>query len=310
MSEKEKRPVSVGSTLQTDKTNIVPTNNVSTEISKSQHGGARKGAGRKSKDSVSEDALTIYNLVFHKDLTVLSKDQCAYWSKLASIKSATNYWAVIYPDSQYTPENWLDIARSWLIPMHVIFHDKDCDEDTGEIKKPHYHVILMFPDKQTPVKVCELWHEIGGIPDRMPILNRAGACRYLIHRDHPHKYQYEISDVASFNGADYFSDISCDVELYSLMLEIERHIYKYRTAIRSYATLSRWCAANKPEWYRVVCTHSYHYTSIYKSLKYDVQSEEEVAYAMYLIDQEEEEKARIAATNSNPLLQFGNEVEE
>ena len=48
----------------------------------------------------------------------------------------------MYPES--APENWREILADLHIPVLISpLHDKDVTPD-GEIKKAHYHVIIMY----------------------------------------------------------------------------------------------------------------------------------------------------------------------
>lgn len=58
-----------------------------------------------------------------------------------------NFATVVYPES--APENWQDILSRHCVPAFISpLHDKDINP-TGEPKKPHYHVVLMFEGKKS-----------------------------------------------------------------------------------------------------------------------------------------------------------------
>ena len=53
-----------------------------------------------------------------------------------------NFATMVYPES--APENWREILAGYFIPAFISpLHDKDLNP-TGEPKKPHHHVMLMF----------------------------------------------------------------------------------------------------------------------------------------------------------------------
>ena len=58
------------------------------------------------------------------------------------------YWAfVLYLES--APENWKELLQLRGIPVCISpYHDKDINPD-GTPKKPHYHIILCFPNTTT-----------------------------------------------------------------------------------------------------------------------------------------------------------------
>lgn len=86
-----------------------------------------------------------------------------------------------------------------------IVHDKDIDEQTGQLKKPHTHVVVTFPDAKTCLSVAKIFHlyDKDGKPveGRVTLLNKDkrhnkdGAFKYLIHADNPDKYLYSVDDI-------------------------------------------------------------------------------------------------------------------
>ena len=74
----------------------------------------------------------------------------------------------------------------------AIKHDKDIDELTNKVKKEHYHVILYFDNPKYLSSLCkELQLKANYI--RTDELKR--GLEYLIHKNHPDKYQYSIDEV-------------------------------------------------------------------------------------------------------------------
>ena len=54
-----------------------------------------------------------------------------------------NYSSIIYPES--APKNWLEILEDYHIEAIISpLHQYDINEKTGELKKEHYHVIILF----------------------------------------------------------------------------------------------------------------------------------------------------------------------
>jgi len=65
-----------------------------------------------------------------------------------------NWTIVVYPES--APENWIEILQSEQVPFAVSpLHDKDVNVD-GEIKKPHWHVMLMYSGKKSFTQIKEI----------------------------------------------------------------------------------------------------------------------------------------------------------
>lgn len=86
-----------------------------------------------------------------------------------------------------------------------IVHDKDIDEQTGQLKKPHTHVVVTFSDAKTCLSVAKIFHlyDKDGKPveGRVTLLNKDkrhnkdGAFKYLVHVDNPDKYLYSVDDI-------------------------------------------------------------------------------------------------------------------
>lgn len=106
---------------------------------------------------------------------------------------------ILYPDS--APEGWRDI----LDDMHIGWaesplHDKDLNADATP-KKPHWHILLAFPQKKSYNQVCVICRALNApIPQR--IHDMRGMVRYMAHLDNPEKYQYSVNDIKGHQGFD------------------------------------------------------------------------------------------------------------
>lgn len=180
-------------------------------------------------------------------------------------KRTRNYATVLYDDS--APADWRDIIESWHVPCFISpYHDKDVNPD-GEIKKPHWHVQLLFDNVKTREQAIELFNQINGCG--CEVINSARAyARYLCHLDNPDKHKYSPSDVIQLGGADYFSVIeSCSDQIaaVSMIEDIceENNIY-------TYSGLCRLLRKDYPELYRVmVLGFTVHMTNFVKALHYE-----------------------------------------
>ena len=107
-------------------------------------------------------------------------------------------WAfVLYPDS--APEDWKDRLIKTGLPCVISpLHDKDLNP-TGEVKKAHYHVVLMFPGPTTYNSVKKITDSLNQ-PIPQPCENVRGYYRYLTHKDNPEKAQYSEKDIIPLNG--------------------------------------------------------------------------------------------------------------
>lgn len=95
------------------------------------------------------------------------------------------------------PENWdliIKVARSCYTKFWYIFHDKDTDEN-GIEKKKHLHLVCYDNSPNYLSKALKNF-EGATIPNLIEGCRNGRACiRYLVHKDDPDKFQYDISDV-------------------------------------------------------------------------------------------------------------------
>ena len=114
--------------------------------------------------------------------------------------------AIVYPDS--APENWREILDEEHIEWaESPLHDMDVNPGTGELKKPHWHLVLAFDGKKSYEQVYELLKPLNGpIPKRCQALK--GAVRYFAHLDNPEKAQYPPSAIVGHGGFDVTSALA------------------------------------------------------------------------------------------------------
>lgn len=141
-------------------------------------------------------------------------------------------WAfVVYPES--LPDNWQDIVLETGLPMAFSpLHDKDVNP-TGEIKKPHYHVICYYENTTTQKNVKEnVTDRLNGtIPIKLESM--VGMYRYHLHLDNQEKYQYDDRNRMFFNGFDVNKvDSLTYTEIGKILMELQtlirrEHILEY-----------------------------------------------------------------------------------
>lgn len=162
-----------------------------------------------------------------------------------------NYATVVYPDS--APEKWVELLQDEHIPAFISpLHDKDVTA-TGEPKKAHYHVILMFDSVKTVEQAEEVFALIGGVGCEIVKVLRSYT-RYLCHMDDPNKAQYSMDDVRQLSGADFYKIIECAIDRYTAIAEIldfcdDNHIYSFRQLLQI-------CRNEHFEWFRSLCDGS------------------------------------------------------
>ena len=115
------------------------------------------------------------------------------------------YWAgLIYPGDS-APDNWQELMQlSGLQILVSPLHDQDiADVKTGELKKPHRHVVAMWMNTTTHRNAQRFFEQFNGPKTIIRLESPRGMARYLIHLDNPEKAQYSPDDVLAFNGADW-----------------------------------------------------------------------------------------------------------
>lgn len=142
--------------------------------------------------------------------------------------------AVFYPES--APDNWREIVDSWHVQALAILHDQD-------EKKPHYHLLLMFSSMKSLPQVHAMTDQLGS-KELQPSYDMRASARYLLHLDHPHKFQYSFDALESFSGASAL-DLAAPIgdpsgDVMSWVRE---------QGILEYCDLIDYCLDQKREWY-------------------------------------------------------------
>lgn len=114
-------------------------------------------------------------------------------------------------------------------------HDRDIDEETGELKKSHCHVIVYFANQRTINGVRELLD----VNFAMPVMSLPVRVRYLVHFDHPDKAQYLPTDVFGSMREDIYKYCRCSAQTAKLMRKVLDFIYS-SPAYLSFKTLIYW----------------------------------------------------------------------
>lgn len=146
------------------------------------------------------------------------------------MNKSRNWTFLLYPES--CVDNWKDILEETGLPIAISpLHEYDKNAD-GTVKKPHYHIMLLFDGPTTYNNVLKLTELVKGtIPKR--VLSVVGMYRYFTHSDNPEKYQYQSTDIISLNGFD-IKDINPITTSQKIAIKkgiqrmiIERHIFEY-----------------------------------------------------------------------------------
>lgn len=108
-----------------------------------------------------------------------------------------NWTFVLYPES--APKDWQEkLKLSGLMCAVSPLHDKDLNP-TGEAKKAHYHILLVYSGPTTYNAVAKFTASLNAtIPQALESVR--GMYRYFSHKDNPEKYQYDEADITTING--------------------------------------------------------------------------------------------------------------
>lgn len=192
--------------------------------------------------------------------------------KRADAKRAgrTRHFAtVVYPES--APADWKETLNQYHVATLISpLHDKDINP-SGEPKKPHYHVMVMF---ESPTdfdsKVKPIFDAIGGV-GREIINSSRGYARYLCHLDNPEKAQYEPSEVCCMGGADYTAIVHLPTDDIKTLADIFAYIRTNK--IFSLAELLDICSISNQDWFSVIATsRAYVIDKYIKSLAWEAEN--------------------------------------
>lgn len=167
-----------------------------------------------------------------------------------SVSRTRNYACVVYLDS--ASQDWFQIISESKIPVFISpYHEFDCNPD-GEVKKPHYHVLIMFDSVKTEKQAKEFIDSFGGVGCEV-VASTRGYARYLCHLDNPEKHQYSIEDVIQYGGADYLSVIGTSSDVQKNIKEMI--VFIDNNQIISFHQMLNYAAENRSDWFDALCHH-------------------------------------------------------
>lgn len=124
-------------------------------------------------------------------------------------------WALLVYEESAKP-NWRELLDSFHVPWaESPVHDRDVNEETGELKKPHIHVCLYFAGKKSYEQIKQICDFVQ-LPRPEPVHELRGYVRYFTHIDYPDKAQYNFDDIKAHNGM--------RVDSYFTLSEAEKHV--------------------------------------------------------------------------------------
>lgn len=184
----------------------------------------------------------------------------------------TRSWAcIVWLES--AQDGWIESLKTAHIETMISpLHDSDV-KATGEAKKPHYHVLALFPNP-VPEKSAAEYFQLAGVtaPPEL-VKNARGYARYLVHMDDHDKHRYNERDIQCLSGADWKSIALDDGEATDQTLDdIETWIDE--SGCISYAALCRYARTERPDWTHTIRTHTIHLTALMKSILWEAQQSE------------------------------------
>lgn len=172
-----------------------------------------------------------------------------------------NFASILYPES--ASPNWLEILKEQHIPFLVSpLHNNDLNP-TGDAKKPHYHIILIFDNVKTVEQATEIFKLINSVGCEK-INSLKNYSRYLCHLDNPEKAQYKTEDVIAY-GIDYLDIIKSTSNKYKMLEEMQDFCDKYDVV--SFYLLCQYARKNNKEWYKTLCDNGSVYMREYLKSK-------------------------------------------
>jgi hypothetical protein len=181
-------------------------------------------------------------------------------NKITKDYRTRNYASIVYEES--APHGWIEALKNQFIPAFVSpLHNRDVNP-TGEVKKSHWHVILMFDSVKTTKQAQCVFDKIKGVGCEK-VQSIRGYVRYLCHLDNPEKAQYDPTEVVSFCGADYYDIIHLVTDKYKALKEIQEFCINFN--YYSFSDLMDYCLVYRPDWFRVVVDNTVYIKEYLKS---------------------------------------------
>lgn len=164
------------------------------------------------------------------------------------VSRTRNFATLVYPDS--APVDWKERLTKIHAPILISpLHDKDTNP-SGEPKKPHYHVLVMFDTvKAWERQVKPIFDWVGAV-GREAVNSARGYARYLCHLDNPEKAPYNPDDIIALGGADYTALIHLPTDDIRALQDVFKYIRDNQ--IYSLAELLDICAINNPDWFSMI----------------------------------------------------------
>lgn len=177
----------------------------------------------------------------------------------------SSIWAcILYPDSMAKDLGCI------LTDLHIAFalspmHDKDIN-DAGEIKKPHYHLLMRYSGPISYENARKIFDRIKGVGCEQ-VYSLVGYYRYLTHADNPEKAQYNADDIKIYNGFERYLGNDPDLQINNV-IKVCKFAANYQ--IYSIALLSDILNTIKPDYVKYVVHYNKYIISYMNSIRYGI----------------------------------------
>ena len=181
--------------------------------------------------------------------------------KSTTVDSRARSWTfVLYPES--APKDWRGVLDDEHIQwVESPLHDKDINPD-GTLKKPHWHILLMFEGKKSYEQIKEITDKLNA-PIPQKTASARGLVRYMVHMDNPEKFQYNVLDIIGHGGADVSELLKpSSSERYAMIREMISFVREH--GIVEFQDLMDYAATNRfDDWFPMLCDSSSYVMSCY-----------------------------------------------
>lgn len=145
---------------------------------------------------------------------------------------------LLYPDDE-THIKALEYIKHNYEHLYIL-HDKDVYNDTGELKKPHYHVIVEFKSAKWRSALAK---ELGITENYIEQVNNyEKALEYLVHFNDDEKFPYSFDEVkGTFKDKLYKFMLNDGKDENEKSMELIEYIVNYPSEL-SVSAFAYWCA--------------------------------------------------------------------
>lgn len=160
-----------------------------------------------------------------------------------------NFAFILYEDS--CQEDWKKELENMHVEAVWIYHDKDVTEE-GELKKPHYHIMIMWDGPISMVMARNIAGHFGAANNYVEsVRSKKTYARYMCHLDQPNKYQYGVDSLQELGGVSKMDLIGEEKED---RLIIAREVLKFcrENSVWYYCDIIDYCFENNEIWANLI----------------------------------------------------------